>query len=177
MLTADERSTLLDFARRCVAAAAAGNPPPDFAPTDALRNRGAAFVTLRKNGELRGCIGHTHATGELWKSVGDMAKSAATTDPRFSPVAPEEIDGLHIEISVLSPMKRISSIDELMVGRDGLYIKKSGKVGLLLPQVPVNQGWDEKRFLEQTCYKADLPLTAWRDEDAEIYTFTAEVFE
>ena len=177
MLTADDRRTLLDLARRSVAAAAAGEPLPADPPPGPFTEHGAAFITLRQRGDLRGCIGHIHPTEPLWLSVRNMARSAAVADPRFPPVTPEEVEDLHVGISVLSPMRRITGPGEILIGEHGLYIKKDKKNGLLLPHVAVDNHWDAKRFLEQACHKAELLLTDWQDAKTEIYVFTAEVFE
>ena len=177
MLSSDERRELLDLARETVKAAAAGDPLPEPEPSEGLKGDGAAFVSLFKGGDLRGCIGHIHAHGPLWKSVREMARAAALEDNRFSPVRPEEVDALKLDISVLTPMRRISGMEEIKVGRDGLYIRKGGYTGLLLPQVATKYGWDAKRFFEQTCIKAQLPAIAWQDDEAEIYAFEAEIIE
>ena len=177
MLTAEERRQLLQFARRTVEAATAGKPLPEPELTEGLKAQGAAFVSLFKKGELRGCIGHIRAHGPLWESVRDMARSAALEDDRFSPVRPEEVGDLSIDISVLTPMRTISGPGDIEVGRDGLYIRKGGYTGLLLPQVASKRGWSAEHFLEQTCVKAGLPKSAWKEGDAELFAFSAEVFE
>jgi AmmeMemoRadiSam system protein A len=172
-MTSEERATLLTYARRCVEAVARGGDPPALErPPPALAAQGAAFVTLRSKGELRGCIGHVQAVKPLWESVREMAEAAASRDPRFSPVAAGE--PIEIEISVISPMTPIRP-EAIRVGTHGLYVRRGGLSGLLLPQVAVEWAWDAVRFLEQTCKKADLPLDAWRDPAVEILAFTAEV--
>jgi AmmeMemoRadiSam system protein A len=128
----------------------------------------------KKNGTLRGCIGHIVAEKPLFLVVRDMAIAAATQDYRFSPVTSSEIDDIDIEISVLTPMQRVDNVDEIKVGRDGLLIKRGYMSGLLLPQVPVEQGWDKATFLEHLCYKAGLPADAWKS--SELWKFQAIVF-
>lgn len=135
-----------------------------------------AFVTLHEHGELRGCIGTFHPDGPLYKVVAMMARQAAFADYRFQPVTAGELRDIDIEISVLTPMKRVFSPDEVVVGRDGLYIKKGIRAGVLLPQVPVEQGWDHDTFLDHTCLKAGLPTGSWRDGKTELYVFQAEIF-
>ncbi|RKY39548.1 MAG: AMMECR1 domain-containing protein [Candidatus Omnitrophota bacterium] len=139
-----------------------------------LKKRGV-FVTLKKNGNLRGCIGYIQPVKPLIEAVRDMAIEAAFNDPRFSPLQEKEMKEIEIEISVLSPLRRVEDIKEIKVGRDGLLIRKGFSSGLLLPQVATEYNWDREEFLMHTCYKAGLSPDAWR-EGAEIYTFTAEVF-
>ena len=138
------------------------------------RERGA-FVTLTK-GQLRGCIGYVAPLGPLCLTVRDVAAAAAVRDPRFSPVSVAELGELEYEISVLSPLRRVTDIKQIQVGQHGLVMKNGGREGLLLPQVPTEEGWDRKTCLEQTCVKAGLPESAWRDEETDIFQFTALVF-
>jgi len=134
------------------------------------------FVTLMKEGELRGCIGYPEPVKPLKEAVVDMAISAAVNDPRFFPVEPREVSELEIEISVLSPLKKIQSIEEIEVGKHGLVIQRGNQRGLLLPQVASEHHWDRETFLSHTCMKAGLPADAWQWDDVEIYIFSAEVF-
>ena len=142
---------------------------------DLLQDR-AAFVTLKINDQLRGCIGCTSPVGPLNRTVRNMAISAATQDPRFRQVSKEELNSLTYEISVLSPFRKVLDLNRIKVGIDGLLVKKGDRSGLLLPQVPVEQGWDRQTFIEQTCHKAGLPTNAWKDKDTDIFSFTAFVF-
>jgi AmmeMemoRadiSam system protein A len=137
---------------------------------------GGAFVTLRIHGELRGCIGYVEYPGPVRVAVDEVARKAAFGDPRFDPLQPEELDRVTIEISVLTPMRRITSPEEVTIGRDGLVIELHGHRGLLLPQVATEYGWDVEEFLGNTCRKAGLPMDAWRDPRAVLYAFSAEVF-
>ncbi len=175
-MTSDERAALLAIAREAVAAVVRGAAPSDrdgLTPT--LREPGAAFVTLHVNDELRGCIGHIQAHEPLWKSVRDMASAAADRDDRFTPIGISELEHLTLHISVLSPMRRARP-EEVVVGTHGLYIRRGPASGLLLPQVPVEWGWDRPTFLRETCRKAGLPGDAFLDPEAELSVFTAEVF-
>ncbi|MFB0566455.1 MAG: AmmeMemoRadiSam system protein B [Candidatus Aminicenantaceae bacterium] len=134
-----------------------------------------AFVTLKKRGYLRGCIGIIEPLFPLYQTVIRASIYAACEDPRFPPVAPKELNDLEIEISVLSPLEKISNPKQVIVGKHGLVISKNGKKGLLLPQVPVENNWSRKEFLEQACIKSGLPREAWK-KGAEIYIFEAIVF-
>jgi AmmeMemoRadiSam system protein A len=108
--------------------------------------------------------------------TGKMAVAAAMSDPRFDTLSSEELQGLHIEISILSPLRQIRSTDEIRVGQHGLVIKRPPSTGLLLPQVAQERGWQAREFLENTCEKAGLPRNAWRDKSAQIFVFSATVF-
>ena len=175
-LSDEEKNTLLEIARQTLQSYLSTGAVPAFDIGDNLRKNGAAFVTLEKAGQLRGCIGHTTAVEPLYKTVSDCAIQAAVSDPRFPPVGINELDRLHIEISVLTPMQKVKSLDEIKVGRDGLMIFKGSNRGLLLPQVATDYGWSETQFLEQTCVKAGLPVNAYKSPDAVIYRFQAVVF-
>ena len=176
MLKDTLRQKLLEIARRSVEGYLKDGKVPTFVvPEPELREERAAFVTLTKQGRLRGCIGYTDPTLPLYQTVASCAVSAAFSDPRFSPLRKEELSQIRIEISILTPLKKIEDISEIQVGRDGLFIKKGACRGLLLPQVATEGGWDKEGFLQQTCCKASLPADAWK-EGAEIYTFSAEIF-
>lgn len=179
-LQESDRVTLLELARSAIAAHLRGRPLPEIAPkklTPALTTNGGAFVTLRKNGELRGCIGNFSSAQPLWLTVRDMALAAATNDSRFSPVTTAELPRISIEISLLSPLKRIASPSEFRLGRDGIYIRKGNRSGTYLPQVAEETGWTTEEFLEHCAHdKAGLPSGAWRDKDTELYTYQALVF-
>jgi AmmeMemoRadiSam system protein A len=177
VLDTDARRALIAVARDAVAAAAEGREPAAPAPdAPELQDPGAAFVTLRRDRELRGCIGHLAPGQPLWRSVQEMAAAAASRDDRFDPVRPDEIPDLRVEISVLSPRRRVAGADDVRVGRDGLYVSQGPRSGLLLPQVAAEHGWTAEEFLAQACRKAGLPPDAWRDPETAIETFTAEVF-
>ncbi len=174
-LTADERDELLRIARRAATAWIRDGRLPEESPaSEKLKAPGAAFVTLTEGGHLCGCIGYTEARAPLYRTVQECAVASATEDPRFLPVTPAEIGSVRIEISVLTPLLPIVP-DAVEVGVHGLMVKRGGRRGLLLPQVPAEYGWDRETFLAQVCVKAGLPRDAWR-QGAELYSFTAEVF-
>ena len=180
MLDEAVRSRLREIAARAVHAAARGAEPSadrsDDLDLPGLEEPGGAFVTLKRSGRLRGCIGTIEARAPVRVTVHEMAIAAARRDSRFAPVGPDEVEDLTIEISVLSPLERIHDPEEIEVGRHGLYVVKGAWTGLLLPQVPGEYGWDREEFLERTCVKAGLPSSAWQEEGTEIYRFEAEVF-
>jgi len=178
-LTADDRRTLLRLAQESLRRAVRdrGVPEPDLEGLpDRLHEAGAAFVTLTRNGRLRGCIGHVEANLPLCACVWQMAAFAALHDMRFRPVQPDELDDIHIEISVLTPLQIVGDADEIRVGRDGLVVSGRRARGLLLPQVAAERGWTVAEFLQQTCRKAGLPPDAWEEDDVTVYRFQADVF-
>jgi len=176
-LTDEDRKILLSLARRALEQGVCGVTEPEELPyaSPALTEPRGAFVTLRKQGELRGCIGHVLTSDPLYETVQECAVAAALSDPRFPAVTPDEASSLHLEISILSTPAEIAP-EQIEVGRHGLIITRGWRRGLLLPQVPVTWHWDRERFLEETCTKAGLPSDAWR-KGARIEAFTAEVFE
>jgi AmmeMemoRadiSam system protein A len=177
MLNPDARQALLSVARASVEAAVRGAEPDAQPPENpALHRPGAAFVTVRVGGELRGCIGHVIAEQPLWISVLEMAAAAATRDERFAPVSPSELAGVTIEISVLTPRRKLEGAERLVIGRDGLYVRRDSNTGLLLPQVAAEHGWSAEEFLAQTCRKAGLPPEAWKDPATSVEFFSADVF-
>ncbi|MGQ9654657.1 MAG: AmmeMemoRadiSam system protein B [Thermodesulfobacteriota bacterium] len=176
-LTDDEKKTLKEIARNTIEYALQGRPQPEPQVTSpTLKEPRGAFVTLEKNNQLRGCIGMIQATKPLYQTVQEMAEAAAFRDPRFPPLGKEELADVEIEISVLTPMREIKDVSEIQVGVHGLYIAKGPHRGLLLPQVATDYGWDRKTFLEHTCMKAGLHAEAWKDPDARIYIFSADIF-
>ncbi|MEA3500953.1 MAG: AmmeMemoRadiSam system protein B [Candidatus Marinimicrobia bacterium] len=145
--------------------------------SEILNAERAVFVTLKKDCNLRGCIGQLHAQMSLYKAVLSMSVSAAFNDHRFSPLTDEEFDDINIEISVLTPMQKIDNIDEIKMGRDGVYIKKRNRSGVFLPQVATETNWDKITFLENLCsHKAFLSKDAYKDDDTDIYIFQVEKF-
>jgi len=150
-----------------------GPPEP---PTDKLREELGAFVTLKIGGHLRGCIGNVQGSGELFRTVWNMAQSAAFEDPRFPPVNENDFDALDYEVSILSPIQVCPDPELVEIGRHGLVMSRDGRSGLLLPQVPVEWQWDRVTFLEQTCAKAGLPSDAWKAPGTTILWFEAIVF-
>lgn len=176
-LDESERRALHAIARSAIQAALEGAAPPPARPDSPrlLEPRGA-FVTLHYRDRLRGCIGMISAAAPLYHAVHDMALSAAFRDPRFPPLQSGELEGLSIEISVLTPFEELTSVENIVIGRHGLMITRGSNSGLLLPQVPVEQGWDRDTFLDQTCIKAGLPPGSWREADTRILFFSADVF-
>ncbi len=170
----EERRILLHLAHRSIESALAKQPIEMSAPTEHLAEPRGAFTTLHLFGDLRGCIGYALPVGPLYRTVAETARAAAFDDPRFAPVTKDEAPHLTIEISVLSVPRPIRP-EQIEVGKHGLIVSGEMRRGLLLPQVPLEWGWDRETFLSQTCVKAGLPPDAWR-HGAEIQAFTAEVF-
>ncbi|MFP3868674.1 MAG: AmmeMemoRadiSam system protein A [Desulfobacteraceae bacterium] len=176
-LSQEDKQTLHQIAREAIFAALQGQPPPPLPLTSStLQERRGAFVSLHWRGQLRGCIGLIQPVKPLAQAIQDMALAAAFRDPRFPPLTPEEFSEVDIEISVLSPLHQIEKIEEIEVGKHGLYINRGPCAGLLLPQVATQCRWDAETFLRETCRKAGLPLDAWREKDTQIYIFSAEIF-
>jgi AmmeMemoRadiSam system protein A len=177
-LTDQEKSELLALARKSAEFAVHTNKTydPPASESETLNREYGAFVTLTEAGMLRGCIGYTAPIKPLNITVRDTAAYAALRDPRFRPVSASELSQLEYEISVLSPLRRVTDIEQIKVGRDGLLMKNGDDEGLLLPQVPVEQKWDRQTFLEQTCAKAGMRRDCWKDENTDIFKFTAVVF-
>ena len=177
MLDKSDKSTLLKLARRTLEIYFKQEPVETVqADRPELLEYKGAFVTLHQGEDLRGCIGQLQPDRELYKVVQHCTLGAAFEDSRFPPLQHEELEGLDIEISVLTPFSRIKDIDEITVGKHGLYIVQGYYRGLLLPQVAEQYGWDSNTFLEQTCYKAGLNESAWKDPRTEIYIFEADIF-
>jgi len=177
-LTPAEKQELLKIARQSVEIAVREKkvlPVPDNEP-EALRNARGAFVTLKEHGDLRGCIGYMSPVKPLAETVRDVAAFAALEDRRFRPVSESELPLLQYEISVLSPLHKVDDINQIHVGQHGLLIREGDYEGVLLPQVPTEQGWNRDTFLEQVCVKAGLPEKAWKNDDADLFMFTALVF-
>jgi AmmeMemoRadiSam system protein A len=176
-LNAHEKQVLLDIARQAInRGVLTGEEYIEPREEKALNQRNGCFVTIRQNGKLRGCIGNFQSELPLFREVSRMALASATRDPRFYPMKEADLDSFRIEISVLSPLRKVDSTEEIEVGTHGIYIEKGFYRGVLLPQVATEHGWDRATFLRQTCVKAGLPTNAWEAEDAEIYVFSAQVF-
>lgn len=179
MLTDTQRSLLLTIARRSIEDVLEGHRPAiDLESMDPeLRRPSGVFVSLHTHdGDLRGCIGSIQPVAPLGHAVSMSAINAAFRDPRFMPVVREELPSLHVEISVMSPIEEVATVEEIEVGRDGLIISRGSRAGLLLPQVATEYGWDRETFLRQTCVKAGLAPDSWRSPDCRIERFSAEVF-
>jgi AmmeMemoRadiSam system protein B/AmmeMemoRadiSam system protein A len=177
-LSGHDKAELLALARKSVEYAVREKKPyePAASTNDPLSQERGAFVTLKESGELRGCIGYTSALKPLYLTVRDTATLAALRDPRFQPVSTSELGQLHYEITVLSPLRRVTDVRQIKVGQHGLLMKNGEHQGVLLPQVPVEEKWDRQTFLEQTCLKAGMRGGCWKDEDTDIFMFSAVVF-
>ncbi|MGH9315591.1 MAG: AmmeMemoRadiSam system protein A [Thermoanaerobaculia bacterium] len=177
-LSEETRRDLLALARRSLETALAGEAAPRLGSdrAEAFGQARALFVTLKKEGQLRGCIGTLSPDGDLARSVPSFARKAAFEDPRFPPLTAAELPRCEIEISVLTAPQLIENPEEVEVGRDGLIIECRGRRGLLLPQVAPEWGFDRTQFLQAVSEKAGLPSSAWRDPDARLWIFQAEVF-
>jgi AmmeMemoRadiSam system protein A len=176
MFTGEQKSALVRIAREAVRAAALGVKSPPLPPA-AFPPASGAFVTLKRGGRLRGCIGTLACRGPLAEDVARAAVSAAREDPRFAPLAAAELDGLDVEVSILGPLEPIDPLDPTAfeIGRHGLVVEQGYRRGLLLPQVATEWGWDRETFLSQTCVKAGLAPDAWR-RGATVHRFAGEVF-
>jgi MEMO1 family protein len=177
-LNSHEKKELLALARKSVEYAVRERKvyEPTLSASEMLNQEHGAFVTLLKSGELRGCIGYTSAVKPLYLAVRDTATLAALRDRRFQPVSTSELPQIEYEISVLSPLRRVLDIRTIKVGQHGLLMKNGAYEGLLLPQVPVEERWGRQKFLEETCVKAGMRSSCWKDENTDIFAFTAVVF-
>jgi len=173
-----EKDELLALARKSVEYAVQESKAYEPLPSadESLNQERGAFVTLKKSGELRGCVGYTSAIKPLYLTVRDTATLAALRDTRFSPVSVSELPQLEYEISVLSPLRRVMDVHEIRIGLHGLLMKNADHQGLLLPQVPIEEKWNRETFLDQTCVKAGMRRGCWKDEGTDIFVFTAVVF-
>ena len=179
-LNSAEKHELLQIARKSLVEALAGGDKPSFEPkNEKLNEAGAAFVTLKNKGRLRGCIGYMEAIDPLWKMIRDRAIDAATRDSRFPKVTSAELEQITIEISVLTPRVDVSDpLKEIQIGRDGVWMQIGMNRGVFLPQVPVEQGWKTVEiYLDNLCRKAHIfERDCWRSPQAKIQKFTAVVF-
>lgn len=175
MTSEADRRLLLQLAREAIVAHVAGGNI--LAPTsaDVLGRSGGVFVTLHKQGGLRGCIGHVETDESLGALIPRCAVAACSTDPRFPPVSAVELLELAVELSLLGPLEPIAHPADFEIGRHGLLVERGWRRGLLLPQVATEWHWDRNQFLAQTCRKAGLPGDAWK-EGAKVWRFEAEVF-
>jgi AmmeMemoRadiSam system protein A len=170
-LSDEDRKTILEVARQGVFHAAAhGGPLAAFPKTGIFAERCGLFVSLHAGKKLRGCIGIIESLATLGENLVQSAADAALHDPRFSPVRPQEVDGLNIEVSLLSPMRLIRP-EEVEIGRHGLLVERGGRRGLLLPQVATEHQLGKEQFLAETCVKAGLPREAWKDPETRLYGF------
>ncbi|MDD5533467.1 MAG: AmmeMemoRadiSam system protein A [Syntrophales bacterium] len=176
LLTDTEKEELLEIAKQSIESRLTGKKGSGAEPAGPELKRGA-FVSLHRRGRLRGCIGCIEARSEkLGRTVREMASAAAFNDPRFPPLKKEELQDLDIEISVLTPLRKITDINEIKIGMHGLYVVNGFCSGLLLPQVATEYGWEPITFLEETCRKAGLPPGSWKNPETQIYVFSADIF-
>lgn len=175
-----QRKTLLKIASDTIDAVINQIEPPKPQSDDPQLNENCGcFVTLKNSDQLRGCIGQFTSDMPLTELIVQMATASATTDPRFfeNPITPDELGQLHIEISVLSPLKKTDDPLSLRLGVDGIYIKRGSASGCFLPQVATETGWSKEEFLSYCCsHKAGLLPDAWKDSKTDVFLFTAEVF-
>lgn len=184
MLSPAEQKELMDIAWKSMRRTVGGEDAEQlqgqskgFNSESMLSQAAGAFVSLYNNGELRGCLGVIASETSLAETVSQLAGRSATEDPRFPSVTEDELDDIQIEISVLSPLREISAIEEIQVGKHGLFIVGGMYRGLLLPQVAVKHRWNVTRFLEETCVKAGLPRDQWKHAETNIYIFSAQIIE
>jgi len=184
MLTDEEKHALLGIARGAVLQAFRAQTSPPELPggqgggvtvPESLNRPGGAFVTIRHHGELRGCIGYIESLLPLSKVVAEVAEKAAFHDPRFQPLTAREAGEIALEVSILSPLIVVKSVEDIRVGYHGLLIEQGLARGLLLPQVALEYGWNREQFLEHTARKAGLPEDAWRDPSTTLFIFTADI--
>jgi len=175
-LSEAQRKYLLDVAREAVMRVVQREPKAQLKYSDEkLKGRYGAFVTLKIHGELRGCIGSIVSDKAIPETIADMAVKSATTDPRFPPIGPSELNYLEFDISILGPLSEVEDIGEIEIGKHGLIVEKGFRRGLLLPQVATENNMDLETFLSHTCMKAGLPADAWH-HGVTIFKFAAEVF-
>ncbi|KKM94856.1 hypothetical protein LCGC14_1194180, partial [marine sediment metagenome] len=179
-LNDNEQLTLLKIARETLETYIKERKLPDvnngkYTFTQKLKEKRGVFVTLNKNGSLRGCIGHILPREPLFKAVMKNIINSSTNDTRFTPVSEDELSDLEIDISVLSPIKKITGPEKFIPGKHGIIIRMLGSGAVFLPQVATEQGWNREETLCHLCKKAGLPAYAWKDDDMEFFIFTAEV--
>jgi len=184
VLSPDEGRLAVQLARQALTGVIQGrsiHPPDDLPLPPVFKEERGVFVTIRRHGLLRGCIGLPYPVYPLKEALIEAAVSAGTADPRFLPVTEDELDDLELEVTILSvpevldcpPAERL---DQILVGRDGIIIQGMGRSGLLLPQVPLEYAWDSREFLDQTCAKAGLPAGCWKRADVEVCRFEGQIF-
>lgn len=175
-LNEEQKRELINLAKDAILAVFERRAPK--LPNDeAFQKKRGLFVSLHLEGELRGCIGYIKPYKSIAQSVAEMAVAAAFEDHRFMPLRPEELDEIEIEISLLSPLVELKSIDEIKVGRDGLFLQHPYGSGLLLPQVATEYNWDRDTFLDHLCAKAGVRRGAYKDKGAKLFSFQAQVFD
>jgi len=176
IITDEEKKILLESARETIAAKLSDRKAEYEPVTKTLETKCGAFVTLHKHGQLRGCIGNLIGVKPLYTTIRDMAIASAFEDPRFMPLSKNELEEINIEISVLSPLEKIKSIDGIKIGEHGILIKRGFRSGTFLPQVAVEQRWDINELITNLCYKAGMDKDSWKAPDTELFVYTAIVF-
>ena len=181
VLSREEGALAVQLARATLENKICGIKMPSLPLTKIFNEKRGVFVTLTKKGDLRGCIGFPTPVYPLQEAIEEAAVSAALQDPRFYPVAPQELCELRVEVTILTVPCRLDveparRPDAVEAGKHGLIVRKSGRSGLLLPQVPREFGWNSREFLDHTCIKAGLPAGCWQSDDTEIYTFEGQIF-
>ncbi|WP_275883418.1 AmmeMemoRadiSam system protein A [Halorhabdus sp. BNX81] len=169
---------LLEYARRIIEAAVTDEPTPTAPDLPVLSEQRGTFVTLKTDGDLRGCIGRPRPEQALGQALQAAAVEAATADPRFPRVSPDELDSITVSVSILTPPESLPDVEseDIVVGRDGLIVTQGRQSGLLLPQVAAERDWTATQFLRETARKAGLPPDAWEREKAIVKRFSAQVF-
>ena len=175
MISEADEKPLLSIARQALEARVVGDRSPDVVCIGPLALRCGAFVSIHNGDELRGCLGRLSPSSPLGATLVYLGGALADSDPRFPPVSPDELPLLQMEISLLTPERAVSSLDELTVGQHGVSVEQGRSRGLLLPQVATEFGWDRETFLEHACLKAGLPREAWRN-GARMLVFEARIF-
>lgn len=182
MLSENQGKKVVKYAREVVEARISGEGVPEPPEKDFFEEKKGVFVTLKKDGELRGCIGITQAEYPLKESI-KRAASSCIKDPRFPPLQTEELEKITVEVTILTQPELIE-VDEsedypekIEIGEDGLLLKSGRSQGLLLPQVPVEQDWNEEEFLKGVCQKAGLAPSAWKNTDRDLYKFQGQIFK
>lgn len=177
-LTESDTTILLGIARQAIIAMVTEGHFNEKTPDgDALKECCGCFVTITQDGQLRGCIGNFTTDRPLYREVAEMAVAAATKDPRFHPMEKEELGNFNLEISVLTPLQKITDNQEIQVGTHGIYLENGYQRGVLLPQVATEHHWDRETFLQQTCRKAGLSADAWQAAGTDIYIFRATILQ
>ena len=176
MFERDDRCRLLALARRALEARVRREHDPQPESGGALDTRCGAFVSIHRGHQLRGCLGHIDDDRAIAEVVAHLGRAVADSDPRFPPVAADELEALSIEISALTPAREIHSIEEIEIGRHGLIVEQGHRRGLLLPQVATQHGWSVQAFVERTCLKAGLATTTWQQPQSRLFVLDAEVF-
>ncbi|MCE1206730.1 MAG: AmmeMemoRadiSam system protein A [Spirochaetia bacterium] len=175
-LSAQDRENLIAIARETLSAKLEHRSPAYPEHSWALDQRYGLFVTIKTDGQLRGCIGRMSSNQPIFDTIKDMALAAGFEDPRFAPLTRAELPLVDIEITILGPLEILSPPDNFELGVHGLFIASRGRSGVLLPQVAVEYGWNKTEFLQHVCIKAGLPPETWKSPETVLYRFEGIVF-